>query len=469
MTNGLRKDYTINMINKTTMKAKVTMFLTVFALAVSSNMIAQDPCTVAASLFTEPAKVKNYEAALPHYEKVVQECPQYSLAIYQYAVKMFEDFIEKGDKSKIKELENAYNLRLKYYPSKSKVGEILSDVAQIKYDNGIGTKMEQFKAFDNAYQKDEENFKSPKRIYTYFSLAMDLFNAGEKDIQEVFDLYDVITEKIEKEEGYYAALLTQLLEKQENGAELTKKEQDKLEGYEKNVGYYGQIKGSVDAKLGSIADCANLIPLFEKNFDSRKDDIAWLKSAAGRLNAKDCDTPLFYQMVQQLHTLQPSAASAFYLGRLADRENKSSDAIAYYNQAVDLETNISKKADYLYAIAENYRKKGSMSNARSYYMKVLEAKPSKGICYLRIAEMYSKSSNDCGSSVFEKRAINWKAAEMADKAARVDGSIAATAREAANSYRQRAPSKSDIFSEGMAGKTITFSCWVGGSVKVPNL
>jgi tetratricopeptide (TPR) repeat protein len=469
MINGLKKDYTIKMNNKTIMKAKVTMFLTILAVALTSNMIAQDPCTVAASLFTEPAKVKNYEAAMPHYEKVVKECPQYSLAIYQYAVKMFEHYIENGDKSKILDLENAYNLRLKYYPSKSKVGDILSDVAQIKYDNAIGSKMEQFNAFDQAYQRDEENFKSPKRIYTYFSLAMDLYNDGQKDIQDVFDLYDVITEKIEREEGYYAGLLTELLEKQDNGAVLSSKEQDKLEAYEKNVGYYGQIKGSVDAKLGSIADCDNLIPLYEKNFEARKSDVAWLKSAAGRLNAKDCDTPLFYQMVQQLHTLQPSAASAFYLGRLADREGKGSEAIDYYNQAVDLETNVSKKADYLFAIAENFRKKGSMSNARSYYMKVLEAKPSKGICYLRIAEMYSKSSNDCGSTVFEKRAINWKAAEMADKAARVDGSIAETARAAASSYRQRAPSKSDIFSEGMAGKTITFNCWVGGSVKVPTL
>ena len=58
---------------------------------------------------------------------------------------------------------------------------------------------------------------------------------------------------------------------------------------------------------------------------------------------------------------------------------------------------------------------------------------------------------------------------MANKAARVDGSIASTARDAASSYMQRAPSKSDIFSAGKAGQTISFSCWVGGSVRVPNL
>ena len=83
--------------------------------------------------------------------------------------------------------------------------------------------------------------------------------------------------------------------------------------------------------------------------------------------------------------------------------------------------------------------------------------------------MYAASANNCGTSTFEKRAIYWKAAEMAEKAARVDASIAGNARATANSYRERAPQKTDIFNEDMAGKTITFNCWVGGSVRVPNL
>jgi hypothetical protein len=100
---------------------------------------------------------------------------------------------------------------------------------------------------------------------------------------------------------------------------------------------------------------------------------------------------------------------------------------------------------------------------------MVEVKPNAGIAYLKISNMIAKSANSCGSTVFEKRAIYWKAAQYAERAARVDASIASSARQTADSYRQRAPSKSDIFTEGMAGKTITFSCWVGGSVKVPSL
>ncbi|NNM22651.1 MAG: hypothetical protein HKO54_03785 [Flavobacteriaceae bacterium] len=452
------------------MKTKVTLLVAVLAFTFSTKAVAQmDECVTTASLFIEPAKAKNYEAALPHYDKVITECPKYSLATYQYAEKMFKHFVEKGDISKLTAYEKNFDLQMANYPSKTKVGKNMAKVAQIKFDNKIGTMAEQFAAFDAAYKKDETTFTSPKSLYTYFSLAKDLFEAGKKDIQEVFDLYDVVQEKISKEEGKYASKLSKLIDKEEAGTELSSKEKKRIKGYETNLESYGKIKGSIDTKLGSIADCNNLIPLYQRTFPEKKNDVGWLKSAAGKLNAKDCDTPLFYQMVQQLHSLQPSAASAFYLGRLAEKEGKTSDAMNYYNQAVDLETDPNRKVGYYTSIAENFRKKGSYGQARTYYNKVLDIKPNEGRAYLKIAQMYAQSANSCGSTPFEKRSINWLAAQMADKAARVDPSIASTARSAASSYRQRAPSKTDIFSAGMAGKSVSFPCWVGGSVRVPSL
>ena len=40
---------------------------------------------------------------------------------------------------------------------------------------------------------------------------------------------------------------------------------------------------------------------------------------------------------------------------------------------------------------------------------------------------------------------------------------------AAGSYEAKAPSKSEIFSEGNAGQSIKIACWIGRSVTVPNL
>lgn len=454
------------------MKTKFVLLFTILLLSLSGKSFAQAPddCAITLSYFTEPAKIKNYEAALPYYEKLIQECPNYNLAIYQYGVKMFEYFIEeKGDKSKVNDLIKNWELRLQNFPEQTKEGDVLATIAQLKFDNNIGSKAEQFKAFDEVFKKYPEDFTSGKSLYTYFSLAVDLYNEGGKNLQEIFDLYDVVISKIDIEKNNLASKLTPLMDKEEAGTALTDKEQRAKDVYENNLGVYGTVESSVNGKLGELADCTNLVPFYEKDFEAKKNDIEWLKSASYRLDAKDCESPLSNKLAVRLHELEPSSTSAYLLGKQAEAEGKASKALEYFNQAAELETDSTKKYRIYYSIAENNRKKGSFGAARTYYNKMLEVKPSAGIAYLKIAQMIGESANSCGNTVFEKRAVNWLAADYAAKAARVDGSIASAANAAASAYRQRAPQASDIFSEGMAGKTVTFNCWIGGSVKVPNL
>ncbi|MGK0386638.1 MAG: tetratricopeptide (TPR) repeat protein [Patiriisocius sp.] len=454
---------------------KMNVILTGMLLALTlgtTSLLAQDgqECIAMVSLFTEPAKAKNYQEAYKHYDNVVTKCPQTTMAVYQYGAKMFEDFIKKGDKTKILDLEKSYQLRMQYYPSKTKEGQVLSKLAQVRFDNGIGTKQEQFDSFDNAFKKDGANFKSPKGLYTYFSLAKDLYAEGQKDLQEVFNLYDVVKDKMEVEEGKLAKQLTELIDKEEAGETLSSKEKKKLKAYEKNLTIFGKVKGSVDSKLGGVADCPNLVTLYSKDFEAKKNDINWVRSAAGRLSGKDCtDDPLFIQLVEQLDKLEPSADTKMYLGQLEAQKGNGAKALEYYEQSAGMQSDPNKKARIYYKIAEEKRKASSYYTARSFYLKVLEMKPNDGRSYLKIAAMIAKSANSCGGTPFEKRAVNWKAAEYANKAARVDPSIAKNARAAAISYLARAPQKTDIFSAGMAGKTISLNCWVGGSVRVPAL
>lgn len=92
-----------------------------------------------------------------------------------------------------------------------------------------------------------------------------------------------------------------------------------------------------------------------------------------------------------------------------------------------------------------------------------------GKAYLLIGNLYASSANKCGTTQFMKRSIYWLAAKEAKKAASVDASIRKTANKTALSYNGRAPSKTDIFSEAMSGKTISIKCWIGKKVTVPAL
>ena len=188
------------------------------------------------------------------------------------------------------------------------------------------------------------------------------------------------------------------------------------------------------------------------------------------MDNKDCsDDPFFVTLVEALHTLDPSADSAYYLGILKDKAGDTYEALKYYEESISLQSDPYKKAKILYKIAIKFKNTGRKSSARSYARKALKFQPSLGRAYLMISNLYAGSANDCGETQFNKRAVYWLAAQMANKAGEVDASIKKLAVKTARSYEGRAPSKTEIFTEGNQGATIQFDCWIKSSVKVPEL
>src|SRR5690606_11500343 len=199
--------------------------------------------------------------------------------------------------------------------------------------------------------------------------------------------YEVVIAKIEEEENKMAQNIAPLQQKQEEGATLTDAEKKMISDSEINLGAYSQVKTSVNTKLGKRADCDNLVPLYNKDFEEKKNDVAWLRVASGRLSAKDCtDDPIFIRLSEALHKSEPSAKSALYLGQLAEAAVKSSEAMKYYNESANLETNPASKARAFMKIADNYRKGGNFGQARTFYNRALQAQPSNGRAYLHIAK-----------------------------------------------------------------------------------
>jgi len=347
---------------------------------------------------------------------------------------------------------------------------LYSDIAQIMYEHKIGSKEEELEIFTKAFKVDRKHFNGPKKMYTYFGLLVDLQAEGKKDIQEVFDLYDALTEKIEVEQVKTAKVIETLSDKEESGASLLSKEKKKLDRAEKVLRTYGQVENSLKAKLGKLADCPNLIPLINGQYAANENNLEWVKSSARRLYKKECtEDPLFLKLVEKQHSLEPSASTAKYLGKLAEQRGDAVAARKYYDQSISLETDPNKKADALANIANALKRKGSYSKARQYYRKALQNKPSFGGAYIQIASMIAKSANNCGTDEFSKRATYWLAASYARKAKRVQPSISKYADKLIANYMGSAPSKTDVFTKGMQGKTVKIGCWIGESVKVPNL
>jgi tetratricopeptide (TPR) repeat protein len=458
------------------------IFFYILTLFFTINIFSQskEDCFSNLSIFAEYAKVKNYNAAYEPWLKLKADCPDLNAAIYVYGERILKDFIKNSELNERTKFENdlldLYDEWLQYFPkSKSgrqESGKILAIKAQAMIDFKLGDNEEIYKVYDLAFKTNPESFTSPKGLYNYFKIYFNLYKEENSSItlESVFEKYEELTEKFEFEMGVYSSKLDNLLKKEEGSSLLTGRESRNKRVYEVNMVACSTYLNNLNAILAKEATCENLIPLYRKNFDKFKNDPVWINRAASRMDSKDCsDDPLFVELVEALHQLNPSANSAYYLGLLNDKKGNSSEAIKYYTESIDLETDNLKKAKTLYKIALKFKKSGQYSKSRSYANKALNFQPSLGSAYLLISNLYATSANNCGNTQFEKRAIYWLAAKDARKAASVDASIRKTAIKTAVSYEGRAPSKTDIFTEGKSGEIISIKCWIGKNVTVPSL
>ena len=457
---------------------KKIIVVTLFFLAIS-NIFAQssEEDINALSIFSEYVKAKNYDSAYQPWMELRERSPKFNSAIYVYGERILKHKINNssaGDKVKfINDLLKLWEEKREHFPNKTPLGDILAKSAQLQYDykEDLGlNSSEIYLNFDKAYNEDLASFNNPKNLYTYFKLLVNLYDAKLKTAEDLFTKYDEISEKIENEIKNYTFKVNKYVSSSNEEITISSKDQRRIKSYNSFLKAYNQINKGMEKDLGDRGNCENLIPLYENSFEINQNDGKWLSRAMNRLYVKQCDdSSLFIKIVQKKNELEPNASTAYYLGTIKDKQGNSSEALVFYNQAIELETDSYEKAKILFRIATNFRKNGLYSRARSYYMQALGFNPSMGRSYLAIAQMYSSSAKNCGSDNFSQRAVYWLASKEAMKASRVDGTLKSAALKSSRNYEAKAPQKSEIFSSGREGEVIEISCWINRSVKVPNL
>ena len=459
------------------MKNLTFLILLLYSFGALSAQSAAD-CPANLSIFAEFAKVKNYDSAYVPWLEVKTHCPELNEATYIYGERVLGHKIknEEDNSEYISMLSSLYDDWLSYFPTdrrgKSQRGKIISAKALSMLEYETAPLAEIYATFDLAFASDMESFANPKALYNYFKTLYTMYKNGDKNVtmDALFSKYEDVSEKFTIENQKLSRTFDRILKKEDSGEALTSRDKRSKRVAEINSRANSTYANNLDAIISQEASCKNLIPLYRSNFDENKSDEKWLKRAASRMDAKDCsDDPLFVELVEALHSLSPSADSAYYLGILKDKAGNTTEAIAFYEESLTLESDAYRKAEILYKIAAKLKKKGLKNQARKYANQALSNKPSMGKAYTLIAGLYADSANDCGNNQFEKQAVYWLAAQTARRAAIVDPSLKKTSQKLEASYTGRAPSKTDIFTQGKAGEVISFDCWIRSSVTVPNL
>lgn len=458
---------------------RIITFIAALVIATNFGHAQQDQdCMLNLTLLNDYYKSKKYDEAYEPWKKLRNDCPpKFNRLVYQGGVKILDHKIENSTGSEklafieeyMKLLDDANVNFPKYYP----LGEVYEKKGVMMYDNqkelGKSDK-DIYDIFDKAFTKDQKNFTSTKGLYVYFTKTVDLYKSGEFDLQRVFDKYDDVSEQLESLNETYTKKVNIYVEKEDAGKTLSKKDEKYKTYYFAKIEANDKISSSLDSYLGQLADCDNLIPLYEKQFDEKKSDAEWLKRAVSRMYNKECtEDKLFVKLAKAYDAASPSADTKVFMSQVLYKSGDTKGSEQYLKEAYELTTDKLKKAKMAKRIANSFKKRGSYGTARNYYREALKLNPSDGTPHLYIASMYANSANSCGDENFTKRAVFWYAANEAEKAGRVDPNLRNNAAATAKSYRAKAPTTSEIFSKGNAGETIKIGCWIGGSVKVPNI
>lgn len=402
-------------------------------------------CTEQLSLYREYHKIKLYSYALPHWRWVFNNCPTASQNIYIDGVKIVSSQIEEAQDPELKSklidtLMMVYDQRIMHY---GKEGYVLGRKAMDAINYRPDMLETAYPWFAKSVNLQGNEAEGAVVIY-YLNTAIQLANSGKIEKSEIFDVYD------------------QAITIAENNL-------SKPDISEKELGTWQNVKANVELLIQPLATCTDLVNIYEKKFAENSDNVEILKNITSILDRRECtkERDLFFRATEKLHTLEPSAQSAYLMGRLSIANNVLQKAADYMSQAADLYTDTTDKIKALYALASIHTSNRNYSQARNAALRILQIKPSEGKAYILIGDMYAASAGSCESDDLSGKTVFWAAVDKYYRAKSVDPSVEQEANEKINQYSRYFPATSDLFfRDYKEGESYVVGCWINENTTI---
>ncbi|AEV31104.1 hypothetical protein Oweho_0082 [Owenweeksia hongkongensis DSM 17368] len=429
-------------------------------------------------IYYELAKSKNYDEAYEPWTYVFENCPASSKNNVIFGPRIVEAKLKAAttpeEKAKLTAmLYDVYDTRIELYPDDEAYALERKGLDMVQHSPDSLEKT--YDIFKRALELSNEH--SAAFYNAYFITAARLFNADIFEIKDVFFAYSVVQEGLEYNTDVLNREITSLQAKVEDST-ITDKETKELEKAERELGRFDDVVSNNEKVLGPIATCEKLTLIYnEESFAANKTDATWLRRAAKMLSRErendegetvDCtDDPIFFKIAEALYKLEPSPTSARAVGTIALKNKDYSKGIEYLKEAANGEADPRKQSSDYLRIATTYQKMGSLANAKAAALKAASYNKKSGTPYIILATIYAQADGQCGSNVFEKKAVYWAAIDKLKYAKSIDPSMANKANKLIAAYKGQLPDKSIIFQLGKKeGDKYSIGCFIGETITV---
>lgn len=402
-------------------------------------------CIKYLSYYKEYYKQKNYDDALPNWRKAYSICPPTANQnMLIDGTTLIRRLISKNAKNAIyKEalvdsLLKIHDLRAEYYPKYAVTALNNKGLDLVNYVKDDDKAL--FEGISDIVGRNGLQTKPSLYIFQLQS-AVGLYKAGTLDEEKIIDVYEKAIANLE------------------NTPCKTDKEKEDLVNVTETVENI-----FIQSKVASVE---SLVALFTPRLEAAMDDLALSKTIVNMLSKTEggVDTDLFLQAVNNMHRLEPSYQSAYFLFKLYSSKGNADEAVKYMEDAIEYpESDDKVDASYYYELATYCYKNGLSSKAFSSAKKAAEMDETlAGKSYMLIGTIWG--SQVCKGNEIESRAPYWVAVDYMIKAKNADASLAEEANSMIAQYAKYYPQKSEAFMYNVLdGQSYTVNC--GGMTAV---
>ena len=146
----------------------------------------------------------------------------------------------------------------------------------------------------------------------------------------------------------------------------------KKESAKKN---YQMAKDNIDAHFinSGVATCDNLQAIYAPKVEASKSDLEYLKQVVKVMKMLGCtESEAYFAASEYAHAIEPTAETAIGCGYMYYKKGDFDKCISYFDNAIELEQDPIKKADYCYSAAAVCFSNKQLSKAKQYARKSIE-------------------------------------------------------------------------------------------------
>ena len=406
------------------------------------------------SLYSENLKTKNYTDAYPYWQKVFADAPVSRHSLYTDGVTILKNLIAGTKvlderKAYADEMMKVYDQQLQYLDKLNLLRKTPWTEYYVKGEKAHNY-LTYYPRMDNnvAYEMLREVIEVAKDknqyyiIGDYMKVSLAKFKADETHREQFIQDYSLSAELI---------------------ASVANKVQNMSTPNPKLIEAVDKIKGNIDGYFVSsgAADCDQLEAIYAPKVEENKENLEELRKIVGLMGMLNCtESNVYYTASEYAHNIAPTAATAAGCAYSYLKRGDMAKSIEYFDQAIELDTVATNKAEYCYKAAVILNSDRQLSKAKSYVTKAISLNANKGAYYILLANIYAAAPKWNDEPLLDKCKY-FVVLDRLYQAKRVDESVAEEANKMIAAYSTHTPAVNDLF---MLGKKEGEKIHVGGII-----